>query len=91
MRKNFTTDAQDQQRDGRAVAIEPTMTRTRAVPEIDHKRAADEDGTRRSPNPVYGNYSSDLWRSHTRSGGAQSLVRSRRRVGGRNDCEKPGK
>ena len=56
-------------------------------PHVDHKRPADDDGVRRSPNPISGNYPGDLWRSHTRSGGVQSLVRSSRRVGGRNDCE----
>jgi len=68
--------------------MKETLNRSRVVPHIDHKRPPDVDGTRRSPNPISGNYVSDLWRSHTRSGGVQSLVRSRNRVGGRNDCEK---
>lgn len=68
--------------------VEETLNRSRVVPHIDHKLPRDEDGMRRSPNPISGNYATDLWRSHTRSGGVPSLVRSRKRVGGRNDCEK---
>ena len=68
-------------------SLEPTTNRLRLVPHIDHKAPPDDDcGT--PPHPIFGNYVKDLWRSHTRSGGVQSLVRSRRRVGGRNDCEK---
>ena len=64
-----------------------SSSRIDVEPHVDHKRPADDDGVRRSPNPVSGNYPGDLWRSHTRRGGVQSLVRSSRRVGGRNDCE----
>lgn len=66
---------------------EPTIGETRAVPHIDHKPPADDD-CGMPQHPIYGDYVKDLWRSHTRSGGVPSLIRSRRRVGGRNDCEK---
>lgn len=66
---------------------EPTVTTMRVVPHIDHKAPADDD-CGMPGHPIYGNYVKDLWRSHTRSGGVPSLVRSRRRVGGRSDCEK---
>jgi hypothetical protein len=67
--------------------IEPTISRTRVVPHIDHKPPPDDD-CGLAPHPIYADYVKDLWHSHTRSGGVPSLVRSRRRVGGRNDCEK---
>jgi len=71
----------------RSSSLETLTDRMRLVPHIDHKAPPDDD-CGMPPHPIYGDYVKDLWRSHTRSGGVQSLVRSRRRVGGRNDCEK---
>jgi hypothetical protein len=70
-----------------SASLEPTTNRLRLVPHIDHKPPPDDD-CGMPPHPISGDYVKDLWRSHTRSGGVPSLIRSRKRVGGRNDCEK---
>lgn len=97
MRSTSKTSLEQWEAEGGTVAIlpsrrdrnfgEPTIGRTRVVPHINHKPPPDDD-CGMPEHPIYGNYVKDLWRSHTRSGGVPSLVRSRRRVGGRNDCER---
>lgn len=97
MRSNPKTSIEQWEAEGGAVAlslarpeslfVEPTIGRLRVVPHIDHKPPTDDD-CGMPTHPIYGDFVKDLWRSHTRSGGVPSLVRSRRRVGGRNDCEK---
>lgn len=97
MRTNIKTSIEQWEAEGGAFPLslvrpgsrspEPTVGRVRVVPHIDHNPPADDD-CGMPPHPIFGDYVKDLWRSHTRSGGVPSLVRSRRRVGGRNDCEK---
>lgn len=56
------------------------------IPPFEHKEPVDDDcGVHE--HPIYSNYSKYLWTSHTKSGGVQSLIRSKRRFPNRSECE----
>jgi len=57
------------------------------IPPFEHKAPIDDD-CGMPETPIANDYAKYLWTSHTKSGGVPSLIRSKKRITGRNECEK---